>query len=117
MWGWHQALLLFQSGPRFRRLRTASATQKTTTSRFPLAIAALPIGSRATIAVSVSTLLDRSWQTTTTRDEFVGADKTTLTENVRSLGAIDDVRLAASWVPNEFVQFGVGGHVFTGQNR
>jgi len=88
-----QPLLFLQYEPEFRRLTTASATQKTTTSRFPLAIAALPIGSRATIAVSVSTLLDRSWQTTTTRDEFVGADKTTLTENVRSLGAIDDVRL------------------------
>jgi len=112
-----QPLLYLQYEPEFRRLWTGSATQKTTTSRFPLAIAALPIGTRATIALSVSTLLDRSWQTTTTRDEIVGGDKTTLTENVKSLGAIDDVRLAASWVPNQYVQFGVGGHVFTGQNR
>lgn len=112
-----QPLLFMQYEPEFRRLSTGTATQKTTTSRFPLAIAALPIGTRATIAVSVSTLLDRSWQTTTTRKELIGGDSTTLTENVKSLGAIDDVRLAASWVPNQYVQFGVGGHVFTGQNR
>jgi hypothetical protein len=112
-----QPLLFLQYEPEFRRLSTGTATQKTTTSRFPLAIAALPIGTRATVALSVSTFLDRSWQTTTTRDEIIGGDKTTVTENVRSLGAIDDVRLAASWVPNQFVQFGVGGHVFTGQNR
>ena len=112
-----QPLLFMQYEPEFRRLTTGSETQKTTTSRFPLAIAALPIGEKATIAVSISTLLDRSWQTTTTRDEVVGGDKTTLTENVKSLGAIDDARLAMSWVPNPRVQIGVGGHIFVGQNR
>ncbi|MFN2601987.1 MAG: hypothetical protein ABR582_04420 [Gemmatimonadaceae bacterium] len=112
-----QPLLFMQYEPEFRRLSTGTATQKTTTSRFPLAIAALPVGTRTTIAVSVATLLDRSWQTSTTRDEIIGGDKTTITENVKSIGAIDDVRIAASWIPNQYLQFGVGGHVFTGQNR
>src|SRR4029079_319474 len=37
--------------------------------------------------------------------------------NVKSLGAIDDVRLAGGWAPNSFIQLGLAGHVFTGQNR
>lgn len=39
------------------------------------------------------------------------------TERVKSIGAIDDVRLATGWEPNSFIQLGVAGHVFTGQNR
>ena len=110
-------LLFLQYEPEFRRLSSSGETQKTTTSRFPLAVAALPIGSRGTLAVSVSTLLDRSWQTTTSREETIAGDKATVTETVKSLGAIDDVRLAGAWSANDFIQIGVAGHLFTGQNR
>jgi hypothetical protein len=110
-------LLFLQYEPEFRRLTSGGQTQKTTTSRFPLAVASVPITSKGTIAVSVSTLLDRSWQTTTTREETVAGDKATLTETVRSIGAINDIRLAGAWVANDFIQLGIAGHVFTGQNR
>jgi len=110
-------LLFLQYEPEFRRLSSGGQTQKTTTSRFPLAVASVPITAKGTIAVSVSTLLDRSWQTTTTREEEVAGDMATVTETVRSLGAINDVRLAGAWVANDFIQLGVAGHVFTGQNR
>jgi len=110
-------LLFLQYEPEFRRLSSGGQTQKTTTSRFPLAVASVPITSKGTIAVSVSTLLDRSWQTTTTREEVVAGDKATLTETVRSIGAINDIRLAGAWVANDFIQLGIAGHVFTGQNR
>jgi hypothetical protein len=110
-------LLFLQYEPEFRRLSSGGQTQKTTTSRFPLVVASVPITSKGTIALSVSTLLDRSWQTTTTREETVAGDKTTLTETVRSIGAINDVRLAGAWVANDFIQLGIAGHVFTGQNR
>jgi len=110
-------LLFLQYEPEFRRLSSGGQTQKTTTSRFPLAVASVPITSKGTIAVSVSTLLDRSWQTTTTREEVVAGDKATLTETVRSIGAINDIRLAGAWVANDFIQLGIAGHIFTGQNR
>jgi hypothetical protein len=110
-------LLFLQYEPEFRRLSSGGQTQKTTTSRFPLAVASVPVTTKGTIALSVSTLLDRSWQTTTTREETVAGDKATLTETVRSLGAINDVRLAGAWVANDFIQLGIAGHVFTGQNR
>jgi len=57
------------------------------------------------------------WQTTTTREEVVAGDKATLTETVRSISAINDIRLAGAWVANDFIQLGIAGHVFTGQNR
>jgi hypothetical protein len=110
-------LLFLQYEPEFRRLSSSGQTQKTTTSRFPMAVAALPIGSKGTLAVSVSTFLDRSWQTTTKRDETIAGENATITETVKSLGAIDDVRLVGAWTANSFIQLGVAGHLFTGQNR
>jgi hypothetical protein len=110
-------LLFLQYEPEFRRLSSGGHTQKTTTSRFPLVVASVPVSTRGTLAVSVSTLLDRSWQTTTTREETIAGDKATLTETVRSLGAINDVRVAGAWVANDFIQLGIAGHLFTGQNR
>jgi hypothetical protein len=110
-------LLFLQYEPEFRRISSGGTTQRTTTSRFPLVVASIPIGTQATIALSVSTLLDRSWSTTTTRNVDVAGINAPLTENVKSLGAIDDLRLAGGWAPNEYLQLGLGAHVFTGQNR
>jgi hypothetical protein len=109
-------VLFLQYEPEFRRLTSGNVTQHTTTSRFPLAVASVPVGSQGTIALSVSTLLDRSWETTTTRDQIVAGTPATTTEVVKSIGAINDVRLVGGWA-NSRVQIGVGGHVFTGQNR
>lgn len=110
-------LLFLQYDPEFRRISSGGVTQKTRTSRFPLVVASVPVWGKATLAASVSTLLDRSWQTETTREQLVAGDLATVTERVRSIGAINDVRLAAGWAPNAFLQIGIAGHVFTGQNR
>lgn len=110
-------MLFMQYEPEFRRLSSGGVTQRSTTARFPLAIASVPIKSSANIALSVSTLLDRSWETSTKREVDVAGEKATATENVKSLGAINDVRLAAGWIPNSFIQIGLAGHVFVGQNR
>jgi hypothetical protein len=110
-------LLFLQYEPEFRRISSGGVTQRTTTSRFPMAVASVPIGSEASIALSVSTLLDRSWATSTKSERMVAGESATVTENVKSIGAINDVRLAGGWVPNSFLQVGIAGHVFTGQNR
>lgn len=110
-------LLFLQYEPEFRRLSVGGETQHSTTARFPLAVASVPIGSKGNIALSVSTLLDRSWATSTTREAIIAGDKATITENVKSIGAINDVRLAGGWMPNSLLQLGVAGHVFAGNNR
>jgi len=110
-------LLFLQYEPEFRRLTSGNVTSHSTTSRFPMVVASVPIGTQASMGVSVATLLDRSWATSTTREQDVAGDRATVTENVKSIGAINDIRLAGGWVPNGFIQLGLAGHVFTGQNR
>lgn len=110
-------LLFLQYEPEFRRLTSGSVTSHSTTSRFPMVVASVPIGTQASIGISVATLLDRSWATSTTGDQEIAGERATVTENVKSIGAINDIRLAGGWIPNGFIQLGLAGHVFTGQNR
>jgi hypothetical protein len=111
--------LFFQYSPEFRRVTVGSSTARTTTARFPLVSGVLPIGQHWTTALSSSTFLDRSYQTSAVRREAVGSltDSTDVTEENKVLGAINDVRLALGWARSTTFRFGVGAHVFAGSNR
>ncbi len=109
--------LYLQYEPEFRKLTNGSATSSTITARFPVVSVLVPAGSHATFGVSVSTFLDRSSATATTRTLDVAGTNATITENNRVIGSINDIRFAAGWAPNQKLQFGLGGHVFTGQNK
>jgi hypothetical protein len=111
--------LYFQYSPEFRRVTVGSNTARTTTARFPLVSGVMPIGQHWTAALSSSTFLDRSYQTSAVRREAVGTltDSTDVTEENKVLGAINDIRLALGWARSTTFRFGVGGHVFAGSNR
>ncbi|MEP6508581.1 MAG: hypothetical protein ABJC63_10180 [Gemmatimonadales bacterium] len=109
--------LFLQYEPELRRLTNGSASSNTTTSRFPVISALVPAGTRATIGVSVSTYLDRSSGTQVTRNLDVAGVLATSTETNRVEGSLNDLRLAVGYTPNQKVQIGLGGHVFTGRNR
>lgn len=109
--------LFLQYEPEFRKLTNGSAASNTTTSRFPLISVLVPAGSHATLGLSASTFLDRSSSTKTTRTLDVAGLSATSTETNRVLGSINDLRLAFAYAFNEKVQLGLGGHVFTGENR
>lgn len=109
--------LFLQYEPEFRKLTNGDALSNSTTARFPVVSISVPVGSRGSVGASASTFLDRSSTTTFTRDQEIAGTLTTVTEEVRSLGAIDDLRLALGWGLSQKVQFGVAGHVYTGQNR
>ena len=109
--------MFLQYEPEFRRLTNAGATSNTTTARFPVFSASVPIGSRGSIGVSAATLLDRSSATSITRDLEVGGTVSTVTESTRMFGAINDLRLAFGWAPSTKFQLGLGVHAYTGQNR
>jgi hypothetical protein len=113
------ASLFLQYSPEFRRVTTSSGTATTTTARFPLVEGVLPVGQSWTVALSSSTFLDRSSETSLSRTQVVGApgDTVTLTERNRVLGAINDVRLALAWSNSPVFRIGIGGHVFAGSNR
>lgn len=114
------AALFFQYSPEWRRVTTSSGSANTVTARFPLVEGVLPVGQSWTIAVSSSTFLDRSSETSLARQATVGAppnDTVTLTERNKVLGAINDFRLALAWSNSPVFRIGVGGHVFAGSNR
>lgn len=109
--------LFFQYEPEFRKLTNAGATSNTMTARFPVVSAVIPLGSKASVGFSASTLLDRSSATSITRDIDVAGTVSTVTELTQSIGAINDLRLAAGYAPSQKFQFGLGIHAYTGQNR
>ena len=111
--------IYFQYSPEFRRVTTSGASARTTTARFPVVVGVLPMGQSWTLALSSSTFLDRSLETSRTRTEVVGADTDAvqITETNKILGAINDVRLGLAWSRSPSFRLGVGGHVFSGSNR
>ena len=109
--------LYLQYEPEIRKLSNGSAASNTTTSRFPLISVLVPAGTHTTFGLSVSTFLDRSSATKITRTLDVVGASAQITETSRVLGSINDIRLAVGYAPNQKFQAGIGGHVFTGQNK
>ena len=113
---WGSSAVFFQASPEFRTLEAGGESTTSTTSRYPLAIGALPIGPRMVIAVSTSTLLDRTWQTTEEETIDVGGTVVPVTTVHTSEGAINDVRLAAAYALRPWLRVGLGGHAIVGRN-
>jgi hypothetical protein len=113
------AALFLQYSPEFRRVTAGSNTATTTTARFPVVAGVLPMGPQWTLGLSSSTFLDRSSETSLVRQQVVGAstDTVNVTERIRVLGAINDVRLGLAWAASPVFRIGVGAHVFAGSNR
>ncbi|HKR07955.1 MAG TPA: hypothetical protein VJS39_02095 [Gemmatimonadaceae bacterium] len=113
------AAIYFQYSPEFRRVTTPGGSAKTTTARFPVVLGVLPMGQSWTLGLSSSTFLDRSLETSLTRQQVVGAntDTVSVTERNKVLGAINDIRLALAWSRSPVFRIGFGGHVFSGSNR
>jgi hypothetical protein len=109
--------LFFQYSPEFRKVTAGSGSASTTTARFPLVAGILPLGQTWTLGISSSTFLDRSTETSLVRRQLVGADSVNETELTKTLGAINDVRVALAWAGTPKVRIGGGLHVFSGSNR
>lgn len=109
--------MFLQYEPEFRKVTNGDAVSTTRTARFPVFSASVPFGSRGSVGISASTLLDRSSSTTRSAEQEVAGTMATVTETTRLLGAINDLRLAIGWAPSQKFQIGVGVHAFTGQNR
>jgi hypothetical protein len=114
---WGGSALYFQAEPEFRTVRAGSQTERTNTARYPLTTGALAFGSRWVASLSASTLTDRTWATTATSIEHIGADTSTAQSSFRSEGAINDLRLALGFAPARWVRVGLGLHAYSGRNR
>jgi len=109
--------MFLQYEPEFRKLTSGGNASNSTTARFPVFSASIPFFSHSSIGVSASTFLDRSASTSITREQEVAGTVSTVIENTRFLGAMNDLRLAFGWAPSQKFQIGVGVHAYTGQNR
>lgn len=109
--------LYLQSEQERRSIDAAGRSGATSTYRFPLFAAAVPLGARGMIGVSFSTLLDRTWGTESRNKQLFGADSVEFVERFRSEGALNDVRVAGSWAIRDNVILGAGIHMFPGENR
>ena len=117
--GFQVASLFLQYSPEFRRVTAGGASAGTTTARFPMFGAIIPVGSSWTFGFGASTFLDRSFETRSQRRDRVGdiPDTVDVTERLRVLGAINDLRLSAAWIGHPKVRLGAAVHLLTGRNR
>lgn len=113
---WGGSAVFFQTEPEFRTVTANSQETRTTTWRYPLVMGALSLGPRAIVALSSSTLLDRTWTTTEEGDIDVEGTPTAAVTTYRSEGAINDIRLAGAYAPRPWLRVGLGAHAFTGRN-
>jgi hypothetical protein len=109
-------IIWFQAEPEYREMRIGTQTQRTSVARFPLVLGSMPLGSRWGVALSASTLLDRTWETTVRDTQVVSGDSVLSTVANRSDGSIADLRLAVSHATTRWLRIGVGGHAFSGRD-
>jgi len=109
--------LYVQAEPEFRRLSVGAGTESARIARHPLTTIAFPLSSTFTAGLSLSNMLDRSFETNERRQQTIGGEVLPTTNFFKSDGAIADVRLALAWSPANWIRFGVAGHAITGDNR
>src|SRR5205823_2599562 len=109
--------LFFQIEPEFRSVIVGNTKDNTTTARYPLFAAVLPIGANWAIGVSSATLLDRTWTTSTPSVLVLGTDTVNSTFTSGSSGSINDLRVAAAWAPFTYLRVGLGRQLKSGNDR
>jgi len=109
------AIIYMQAEPEYRSVRIGAQTNRSSVARFPLFFGAQPVGERWVVGISVSTLLDRTWETSVRDSQIVATDTVRETRNQRSDGSINDLRLAVSFAPTAWLHLGVGAHAYTGR--
>lgn len=114
---WERSGLVLEYAPEFRSVSTGDTRESATLARFPLSGAALAIGGRTIVGITLSTFLDRTWQTEQRGTHQFGDEAIPFDLDFRSTGAINDLRLAGAWTVAPALRVGVGAHVYSGSNR
>lgn len=109
--------LYFQAEPEYRTVRVGGSSDRSTVARYPLVAGGVPLTPTLFAGLSVSNLLDRSFETVARGAQVVGGTTVNSTNTFKSDGAIGDMRLALSWAPRAWLHLGLAGHAITGDNR
>lgn len=115
--GWRNAGVHFQYEPEFRTTEAGGSTIRTAINRVPVVLAALPVGSRAVVALSLSSLLDRTWATDVVDRRLVGAESLYVNEISSSDGGMNDIRVAGAFRVGSWLVLGAGAHAIVGLDR
>ena len=109
-------LVNFQIEPEYRTVTAPGGIDRTTTARYPVVFGAIPIKSWV-MSLGASTLLDRTSTTIFPSTEPINnSERVETTNRERVDGAMDDVRLAAAWIPTNWLRVGLGLHGIVGHN-
>ena len=111
------AIITMQAEPEYRTVVLGTTTQRTSVARFPLFQGAMKLGSRWAVGVAASTLLDRTWQTTTRDTQMISGSPVPATVSEQSDGSIADTRLGASYAITPWLMVGVGFHAISGRDQ
>ena len=114
---WERSGVVLEYAPEFRRVTTSDARETATVARFPLSGAAIAIGARTILGITLSTFLDRTWETVQRDTQPFADDQIPYELEFRSAGAINDIRLAGAWTASRALRVGIGAHVLSGSNR
>jgi len=114
---WIRPGIYVEYAPEFRTVTANGQSDHTTTSRFPLMSGAITLGSRVTAGISVSTLLDRTWETSRSGFDHFASDSVQFTENFKVSGAINDVKPGLSVAVLNSLWLGVSADVYSGDNN
>lgn len=91
---------------------TAGGLQDT---RFPFAIVGGPVpGQQIGFAVSLSTYADRTFDLVTSDTLTIRGEDVAVSDRVRSVGTIADVRAALAWEPSPYLRVGLAAHLIGG---
>ncbi len=114
---WIHSVIFFHAEPEFRSTSAGGPSSSTRETRFPLVGGGARLSSKFAAGLTLSTYLDRTWETTATGTDTVGGTPVALSRRFASAGAINDLRFALAWTPNAKLRLGAGMHVYTGENR
>lgn len=115
--GLGRAAISLQAEPEYRTVRLNAVKESSNIQRIPLLMVGARLTSRAVLAVSSSSFLDRNFSTIT--DGEVLIDRTLVPSRDFSdmRGSISDIRAGLGVRISERLSVGIGGHVFTGSNK
>jgi hypothetical protein len=108
--------LYLQIEPEYRRVTSPSDARRSTTARYPVAFAAIPVGERFVFTIGTSSLLDRTWATAATDTTIIRDEEVVSISDHSVSGGINDLRLAGAWTNRRWLRLGLGLHGTAGRN-
>jgi len=114
---WGRAGLHLQYDPEYKRVSASGGVDRTLEARFPLIAAGTQLSRTVSIGASISTLLDRTFETRSAETQTINGTELHSLTSYRSAGGLNDVRLGVAYAFSPKFRIGLGGHVVTGENR